>query len=119
MGVVRCEKCGVVVGRLVPRFYGGKTGDAHEDYSFVPSDSFGGECECCGGLFCRECGEIGAWVRCDRCYREANSWDEEGSFDYAPFYRAVVAYANHKISRSMFELEWDLARGGSRWKSVS
>jgi hypothetical protein len=99
--------------------YGGETGDAYEDYNFVPNDNFGGKCESCGDLFCRECGELGSWVRCDRCSRELNSWDEEGSFDYDPFYRAVVALKNNKISRSMFKLEWELAQRGSWWKSVS
>jgi hypothetical protein len=118
-GFVRCAGCGRVVGRLVSYYYGGETGDAHEDYNFVPNDNFGGECESCGDLFCRECGELGAWIRCDRCSRELSGGGKEEALDYAPFYRAVVAFANHKISRSMFELEWNLAQGGSQWKSVS
>jgi hypothetical protein len=116
VGTARCENCGRVVGHLKPFYYGGENRDDHEDYSFVANDNFGGRCDSCGGLFCVECGEPGDWGRCGLCFKESNSWDDEGerSVDYDLFLRAAREFANHQISRSMFVLDWELAqKGGS------
>jgi hypothetical protein len=107
--VVRCAGCGVSVGRLLPFFYGGERGDDHEDYAFVSNSNFGGKCRSCGDVFCGHCSDLDVWGSCRVCSGD-RGWDDGGSFDYDPFYRAVRAYVNNKISRSRFTLEWEMAQ---------
>jgi hypothetical protein len=95
------------VGRsLVSRFIA--HGDEYEDYTFIPNGNFGGECRSCGDMFCGHCVDLDAWGKCEECSEDG--WDDSESFDYDPFYRAARAYANNKISKSMFMLEWEMAQ---------
>jgi hypothetical protein len=105
--VVSCAKCGVPVGRL-RRFCFSVNGAEYEDCAFVPNSNFGGRCRSCGDMFCGHCCDLDAGGNCRECSKDG--WDDTESFDYNPFYRAARAYANNKISKSLFMLEWKMAQ---------
>jgi hypothetical protein len=50
--LVKCARCGEVVGSLRDYIYGGEHGEDHIDYAFTVGDNYGGEVD--GEHYCAD-----------------------------------------------------------------
>jgi hypothetical protein len=102
--IVRCARCGRVVGSAESYSYGGPEGEDHLDYKDLkPLENYGGEYD--GEDYCEEClpleeaeGEL---------LREGSAMNER-KFNYREFLRLVKLYRKGAINRSHFRLKWAL-----------